>query len=174
MTSVRRLNLWCKATAGVLAVGAAGVVAAALWLPFHIPLASARASTLRLQPARVDAVAGLTMEDFEPLLTGCLGWPEKPPPAPPAPVIEAPAPQPIEQPPALQLLGTITATADLGYAVFQTAQGVELKRAGETVADGRVVVEVTEGAAVVREGEGEAQTLRVPPPPPPPPAGGSS
>ena len=166
MTSVRRINFWCKAATATFAAGALGAAAAAVWTPYDVPERAVSAvSPLAARAAAVSAPR-LAMSDFDPFLSTPLGWPGDAPPAPPTPVVEAPPPAPAETPaapPALQLIGTIT-EPDHSYALFQTPSGVELKRAGETVANG-TVVEISEGSAVVRNDDGQSQTLRVPPPP---------
>jgi len=164
--TARRLNLWCWTAAAAFAAGAVAAVAAAVWLPYNLRPAAPGGVAAVIPTAPPALTADLTMADFEPYLAGGLGRPDTAPPAvlAPEPVVEAPAAPAAPQDGAgLQLLGTIT-ESDNSFAAFQTAEGVEIKRVGETVAGARVV-EISAGVAVMRQPDGQSLTLRVPPPP---------
>jgi hypothetical protein len=163
--TVRRVNILCWSTAIVLSVGAGVAILMAILTTYD---ADAEGRSTAAAPAghAVAAAAAprLTMADFEPLLKGAFGG--SPPAAAPAtqPVAEAATPPPTSPPPpALQLLGTITEAGN-DYAVFQTADGIQMKRVGETVGAARVTL-ISKDAVEVREGDAKPTTLQIPTPP---------
>jgi hypothetical protein len=161
--TVRKFRIFCWSIAAACSFAGVVVLGLALLAPVHKPPGedSDRAPAKSKSPKHPNQA--LTMADFDPLMTGRLRpAPPPPPPAPPVvPVVEhTPVPPPAATP-AVQLLGTVVEAGN-SYAIFQTADGIEVKKAGDTVG-GAKVEEISDGIAVLKRGE-ETTRLQVPVP----------
>jgi hypothetical protein len=161
--TVRKLRIFCWTIAA--ACGFAGAVVLALTL--LAPIDHANGREFDSAPAMSKSVKhpnqALTMADFDPLMTGRLrpAPPPAPPPPPVVPVVEHAVVPPPPATPAVQLLGTVVEAGN-SYAIFQTADGVEVKKRGDIVG-GAKIEDISDGIAVLKRGE-ETTRLQVPPP----------
>jgi hypothetical protein len=160
--TVRKLRIFCWSIAA--ACGFAGAVVLALAV--LAPVDHSHGSDSEGAPAKKSVKhpnQALTMTDFDPLMSGRMrpAPPPPPPPPPVVPVVEHAVVPPRPAMPAVQLLGTVVEAGN-SYAIFQTADGVEVKKRGETVG-GAKIEEISDGIAVLKRGE-ETTRLQVPPP----------
>lgn len=162
--TVRKLRIFCWSIAAACGFAGAVVVGLIVLRPVEKPHEhdSDRAPSRSKAPKHPNQA--LTMADFDPLMAGRLrpAPPPAPPPPPVVPVVEhTPVPPPAPQTSPVQLLGTVVEAGN-SYAIFQTADGIEIKKAGDTVS-GAKVEEISDGIAVLKRGE-ETTRLQVPPP----------
>jgi len=163
--NIRRISFWCWTASALLIAAALASLALAFCLPYDSVPESHQGTPTITAPPPTHKVAMLTMENFEPFLGKSLRRPTATSqPATMATVDDRPTPsEPPHYTGGLQLIGTVTEDHN-NYAVFETSDGVEVKHAGESVS-GAQVISIAEGIVVMRNPNGQSQTLRVPAPP---------
>jgi hypothetical protein len=159
--TIQQVKRLCWTATALMGGGSIAVLAAAVWLRYDAGGPARDGTQAAVHASAARSTPRPTQADYEPYLDTTLRrpLPKAAPPPPPAPVQPQAAPVPAVDT-SLTLVGTVIEASN-SCALFQTTDGVELKRVGETIA-GSTVTDITEGVVSVRRVGGEQATVRVP------------